>query len=280
MKTLFTKLFFISTAVMLLGSCKKDEVKQYFEGGTAPVLTASVSGTIPLAYANKTQTGVIFSWTNPAYQFVNGISSQDVSYTLQIDVSGKNFSSPAMQSFSISKDLGITYTQDQFNLIVATNMKLPIGVQSSVDVRIMSSINGVAATLLSSNTLTFAVTPYSPPPKVTPPSTGQLFIVGSATAGGWTNPVPVPSQQFTQVSTTLYTITVALTGGQEYLFLPKNGDWSNKYAVPDKTVPGLSSGGSFLPYSSGGDNIPGPAVSGTYKIVVDFQQGIFTVTKQ
>ncbi len=279
MKTLLTKLFFISTAVMLLGSCKKDEVKQYFEGGTAPVLTASVSGTIPLAYANKTQTGVIFSWTNPAYQFVNGISSQDVSYTLQIDVSGKNFSSPAMQSFSISKDLGITYTQDQFNLIVATNMKLPIGVQSSVDVRIMSSINGVATTLLSSNTLTFAVTPYSPPPIVTPPASGALYITGSATAGGWMSggDAPLSSQKFTQISPTLYQIIIALTGGQSYTFVPVYGDWSSKYSIAIKNDPNEVNGGVF---QVGGNDILAPAVSGTYKIVVDFQQGIFTVTKQ
>ncbi|WP_158249119.1 hypothetical protein, partial [Pseudomonas sp. GW460-R15] len=90
-------------------------------------------------------------------------------------------------------------------------------------------INGVQGTKLYSSILTFNVTPYNPPPKVALPSTGQLFLVGSATAGGWNNPVPVPSQQFTQVSTTLYTITVPLTGGQKFLFLPKNGDWGHKY---------------------------------------------------
>jgi hypothetical protein len=126
--------------------------------------------------------------------------------------------------------------------------------------------------------LKLVATPYAIPPKVALPTGGVLFLVGSATAGGWNNPVPVPSQKFTQVSSTLYELTVPLIGGQEYLFLPTNGDWSHKYAVTDKTVAGLADGGDFG-YDKN-DNFPGPLASGTYKISVDFQRGKFTVTKQ
>jgi subtilase family serine protease len=106
---------------------------------------------------------------------------------------------------------------------------------------------------------------------------GDLFLVGSATAGGWNNPVPVPTQQFTRTNTTTYELTVALSGGQEYLLLPKNGDWGHKYAVKDKTLSGLNTGGEFG--ADLGDNFPGPSVTGNYKIVVDFKLGKFTVTK-
>ncbi|MGI8637063.1 MAG: hypothetical protein ACR2KZ_16845 [Segetibacter sp.] len=119
--------------------------------------------------------------------------------------------------------------------------------------------------------------PYAIPPKVAPPATGRLYLVGSATAGGWNNPVPVPLQEFTKISETLYQITVPLIGGQEYLLLPLNGDWGHKYAVKDNSVAGLAEGGDF-----GFDlskNFPGPAASGNYKIVVDFQRGKFAVTK-
>ena len=43
------------------------------------------------------------------------------------------------------------------------------------------------------------------------PSTGTLFIVGSATPGGWSNPIPPADsalQQFTQISTMEYKINV------------------------------------------------------------------------
>jgi hypothetical protein len=277
MKLIISKLFFISAFALLLGSCKKDEAQQFYSGGTAPVLTASVSGTIPLSYATKDQVGVVFSWLNPNYQFINGISSQDVAYTLEIDKTGNNFGASKL-TVSIAKDVFVKYTQDQFNSLIA-GLNLTIGTAASIDVRIKASMNGNVATLLTSNTLVFTVTPYNPPPKVALPTGGVLYLVGSASAGGWSNPVPTPTQQFTKVSTTLYSITVPLIGGQEFLFLPLNGDWGHKFACNKTTnPPSGETGGVFgLDFS---DNFPGPAANGTYKIDVDFQKGIYTVTKQ
>jgi hypothetical protein len=147
----------------------------------------------------------------------------------------------------------------------------------NLEMRVIAGLGTNNAARLVSNVLKFVVTPYAIPPKVTPPTTGHLYIVGSATAGGWNNPVPVPTQEFTKISETLYEITVPLIGGQEYLFLPLNGDWGHKYSVPSKGVAGLSEGGDFKMDAS--DNFPGPAASGNYKITVDFQRGKFTVTK-
>ena len=277
MKLIISKLFFISAFALLLGSCKKDEAQQFYSGGTAPVLTASVSGTIPLSYATKDQVGVVFSWSNPNYQFINGISSQDVAYTLEIDKTGNNFGATKL-TVSIAKDLAVKYTQDQFNSLIA-GLNLTVGVSASIDVRLKASMNGNVATLLTSNTMVFTVTPYNPPPKVPVPAGGVLYLVGSATAGGWGNPVPVPTQQFTKVSTTLYSITVPLTGGQEFLFLPLNGDWGHKFACNKTTNPPSGETGGVFGYDFS-DNFPGPAASGTYKIDVDFQKGIYTLTKQ
>jgi hypothetical protein len=114
------------------------------------------------------------------------------------------------------------------------------------------------------------------PPKVVPPTTGKLFIVGSATAGDWSNPVPVPTQELTKIDSTTYGGIFELIGGKEYLILPLNGNWDNKFSVANKSLPGLSSGGDFGFNQS--DNFPGPATSGLYKIILDFQSGKFTVT--
>jgi hypothetical protein len=143
--------------------------------------------------------------------------------------------------------------------------------------RVVSSLANSSAQVVS-NAVQLAFTPYAIPPKVPLPSSGRLFLVGDATPGGWNNPVPVPEQEFTKISETLYELTVYLVGGKEYLFLPVNGDWSHKYAVKNKNEAGLSGGGDFG-YDLN-DNFPGPANSGTYKIVVDFQRGKFTVTPQ
>ena len=101
-------------------------------------------------------------------------------------------------------------------------------------------------------------------------------MVGSATAGGWGNPVPTPAQQFTRIDSVTYQGTFFLNGGNEYLLLPVNGDWSHKFSVADKTVSGLNAGGTFG--ADFNDNIPGPAKSGMYTVLVDFQHGTFKVT--
>ena len=60
--------------------------------------------------------------------------------------------------------------------------------------------------------------------------------------------------------------------------MPKNGDWGHKYAVKNKTLAGLNTGGDFAADVS--DNFPGPEKTGNYKIEVDFLTGKFKVTPQ
>lgn len=271
MKLVFT---FLVAGVFL--SCKKNVSMITYDSGTAPVISANKSGTIPLSFATKDNEAITFSWTNPAYKFSTGVSSQDVSYLIEVDTVGANFTSPVKKSLGISKDISKTFLQSEFNDVLFNQMKLVAGMVHNIEVRITSTL--VNSSLpLTSNILKFSATPYVIPPKVAPPTTGRLYLVGSATAGGWNNPVPVPTQEFTRMTPTFYTITVSLIGGQEYLLLPLNGDWGTKYAVPNKTVGGLSAGGDFK--MNANDNFPGPAVSGTYRIDVDFQAGTFTVTK-
>src|SRR5207253_5044686 len=138
---------------------------------------------------------------------------------------GANFTNPNKKVLAISKDLSKTFTQSEMNDLLLNQLVLKPGTPHQIAFRITSNIkNGSISTVpLTSNTLQFTVTPYTIPPKVTPPPGGTLYIVGSATVGGWNNPVPEPNQQFTKVSETLYEITIPLTGGGSYLMLPVNG---------------------------------------------------------
>ncbi|HEX8356087.1 MAG TPA: hypothetical protein VF610_01685, partial [Segetibacter sp.] len=151
----------------------------------------------------------------------------------------------------------------------------PFNVAVGMDVRVTSSYANNNERI-ASNTVKVMMTPYKVPPKVALPASGKLFIVGSATQGGWDNPVPAPAQEFARLDETTFAGVFQLIGGKEYLMLPVNGDWAHKYSVADNSVPGLSQGGNF-----GFDlaqNFTGPAASGFYKIIVDFQAGKFTVT--
>jgi hypothetical protein len=272
-------LILLSLFTIVFLSCKKDEHKIYLEGGTAPVLTSSVTGSIPLSFASQDKEAFKLSWTNPNYQFTTGTSSQDVNYTIEIDTTGADFSNPKKQTIVISKDLSQSFTQSKFNDYLLNQLVLKPDMPHNIEIRVSSSLTG-GSVVLPSNVLKFAVTPYSIPPKVVPPASGKLFITGSATPASWQCGCGEPelvSQQFTQVSPTLYVLSsIALTGGGSYLFIPVYGDWGNKYGFDGANNQNDVNGDNFK--KEGGD-IKAPAASGNYKIEVDFQRGKFTVTK-
>jgi len=268
----------LAGAGLLFCSCKREIAEVTYKGGTAPVLTASATDTISLLPADSSNTAVTFNWTNPNYMFSTGVSTFNVSYNLEVDTLGANFGSAGKQTVSIISDLSTSFTVTAFNALVANGLGLSYGNPHKIQTRIKSFItNGdTGAVALYSNALNFVVTPYAPPPKITPPASSTLFIVGSATAGGWDNPidkVAPATQQFTQVSATEYMITLPLTGGGEYKFISVNGSWTNQWSVATQDT--YPNGGPFV---FNGANCIAPAASDTYTIDVNFQTGIFTVT--
>ena len=108
-------LIITSLLVMILAGCHKDEKKIFFEGGTAPALTANKTSTIPLSFANKDQEAIKLTWTNPNYQFTTGLSSQSVNYLIEIDTTGSNFSNPQKQTIAVSSELTKSFAQGEFN---------------------------------------------------------------------------------------------------------------------------------------------------------------------
>ena len=109
--------FLLSASLLLIvfASCKKDENQVLYEGGTAPKLSASSSANMVLNIANSTNQALAFSWTNPNYKFSTGPSSQNVTYILQIDTTGSNFSNQNIQEFSIANDLSFSMTVKELN---------------------------------------------------------------------------------------------------------------------------------------------------------------------
>lgn len=285
MKNIFKTLLLLVTGATLLNACKKDDNQVIFKGGTNPVLTAS-SSTIPLSFANSAQRALVLNWTNPDYQFSTGLSSQDVTYKIEIDTVGANFTNPKKQQVSIANNLTVDWTQGQFNDFLLNQLELKPNMPHQVEIRVISSLANNAVPL-TSNTLTYTVTPYPIPPKVTPPGTpvgnpptdwvdGRLFMVGSATPGGWNNPVPTPAQEFRKISSTLYELTIQLNPNEFYLFLPVNGSWDTKFGAMGANGSNNVNGDDF---KNGGGDMKAPGEGGNYKIVVDFQRGKFTVTK-
>ena len=263
-----SKLFLGIAVVLGFFSCiKKVPDLPFYGNGTAPVLTASTN-TVAATASDSDKVALTLNWTFPKY----ATDSSNVKYTIQIDSSGKDFSNAA--TYVVTDSLQTSFTAKQLN-----NIMLGYGFQYNkaynVDIRVISSYANNNERL-SSNVVTVSMTPYVTPPKVTPPASQKLFLVGDATQGGWTNPVPTPSQEFARLDSVTYAGIFYLNGGGQYLVLPENGIWDTKYSVADNSVAGLANGGSFGLGLS--DNFPGPATTGYYKIVLDFQSGTFTVT--
>ncbi len=274
------QLLFSSTLLLAICSCEKAENKIYFEGGTPPSLAASTA-TVTLEPGSEASTALILNWTNPDYKFTTGLSSQDVTYTIEMDTLGANFSSSRKFSTVIAKDLTKVYSVGELNAILGNNMQLQLDPRRnySIQIRITSSIGSTVK--LTSNVVSFTTKPFAPPPTVEPPTNGTLWITGDAPNGppNWSNPVPAPYDvtfQFTKLSNTLYELTVPMKGGGGYKLIQIQGDWGTQYHM---LAGGTWQGGSFEKKNAD-PQFPGPPDAGNYKITVDFQLGKFNVVKQ
>jgi hypothetical protein len=265
MKKIVKQIFFLTLLAATIASCKKDEIKSYFEGGTAPALTASSTAALVLNIANKDNQALSFNWTNPNYQFSSGVSSQE------FDTTGANFTNPKIGEKSIPKDLSTALTVKELNTLIL-GMGLLEGISHNMEIRVKANITNSNVPLYS-NVLKIVITPYL---DVVYPVPAKLYMTGSATPASWMgggDPENV-SQRFTKVSSSKFEITIALSANNSFLFVPIYGDWNNKYGFTGSNNANNVTGDDFKP--NGGD-IKAPAASGTYKVTVDFKTGKYTV---
>ena len=267
MKLFIKLLVFILGSVTIFTACDKVDALPFYDNGKATVLSASTA-TIAAPASDSNKVVLTLNWTYPEY----ATDTSNIKYVVEIDSTGKNFSNS--YSKEVVGDLSTSFTAKELNEILL-GKGYAFNVPVDMDVRITSSYKNNNERL-NSNTLKIKMTPYKTPPKVALPTSGKLFIVGNATQGDWNNPVPTPSQEFARVDETTWAGIFQLNGGKEYLLLPVNGSWDNKFSIANNTVSGVNNGGDFGLNLS--DNIPAPSASGFYKITVDFQTGKFSVT--
>lgn len=221
-------------------------------------LVPSSSANLTLAVANASNTAISFNWNESAY------GTNTINYALQMDAVGDNFANP--QTIKTGTTLNSSITVNDLNSLAIAAGVIG-GSTKAMEFRVVSYLGTTYTTkMVISNVITFNVTTFTPIPPA-------LYIVGDATDGGWNNPVPLPSQQFSKIDAVSYGIVVKLTAGKSYLLLPKNGDWSHKYGGSSATGGTLLADGAVP-----GSNTPAPATTGMYQIVVNFQTGTYTVT--
>lgn len=276
-------LLLISSLVLAMTACEKVENKVVYQGGTAPVLSTTATGTVVLIKEKNKENALTLAWTNPNYMFNTGVNSQNVNYVLQIDTAGKNFASPKLQEMTIASDLGVTLTGQQLNAFLS-KMEFVAGVVQAVDMRVKSTLSNGSAPL-TSNTINVKVNPYLDF-AIEPPGTeankyldGNLWAVGDALAGGWSNPLPAPydvTQKFTRIDIMHYEATLTFVGGGGCKLIQTQGVWGTQYHALDGSA-GAALSGSFEKKDSD-PQFPGPA-AGKYKVQINFQTGKYTLTK-
>ena len=132
------------------------------------------------------------------------------------------------------------------------------------------STSGLYLIIVNFATSSWTVIPYTGP--------SNLYITGDATLGGWMAGngvgVPVPSQQFTQNTTGIFTLTLPLNADKSFLFLPVNGDWSHKFGGTGADNSNNVMGDNI---KAEGSNLKAPSTSNTYTITVNFMNMTYKV---
>jgi starch-binding outer membrane protein SusE/F len=282
MHTIFKSLIASFLVAAVISSCKKEETKIYFEGGTAPVLSGSTTA-VRLEAGEEANVAIKISWSNPDYKFTTGGSSHDVNYLLEIDTANTAtpFTSSRKQSISVSRELSYTFTVGALNAILGNTMLLQLNPRRTYNMqaRLTSSIaNGVGK--LVSNTIAFTVIPFPPPPKVPLPAAGNLWITGDAVASNWANPhnaTDVVTHKFTRLpSFTDYELFIDMKATGAYKLIQIQGDWSTQYHM---VTGGTGLGGSFE-FGDANPSFPSPGVAGRYRLLFNFQLGTWSAVKQ
>jgi hypothetical protein len=272
MKYLKSKINYLVLASLCLLSCEKEEDRVTFKGGNSPVLVSSSTSDLVLTKEKADYSSLQFQWTNPEYEFSNGANTQDVLYTLEIDMEGADFSSEKRIAIGITRDLSTNFTVRQLNNTLSV-MELEDYVPHGFEFRIRANLsNGsvpVYSNVVKINVTTFLDVVYPVPDK--------LFITGGATPKGWMagGDAPEASQEFTKINTYTFQITgLVMAANGPFLFVPVYGNWDNKYGFTGAKEANNVNGDSFKP---GGEDFKAPSASKAYKITVNFKTGRYSI---
>lgn len=238
---------FISIATV---SCTDSvEDREAVATNAAPVLVAPATGfTLVLDKTKPNDLATTVVWNYAAY---NGTATV-VNYSVEFAAAGTKFASPVV--VATSTDRFKNFTVGELNA-AALNSGFPPFVESSIDVRVKSTVGTTGSVVQASNFYTIKLTPY--------PAWPDWGIIGSATPTGWDSDTNLNYD----LNTKTYSITINMVPGA-YKFRLDDG-WGTNYGSNSATGGDLVLGGADIPIT----------VAGSYKITADFNAKKYTVTK-
>jgi len=271
MKKIFNTLLTIITLAFVFAACEDEQDKVTILGGTPPVLTTSSSQALVLSKSKENYSSLQFQWTNPDYQFSNGINTQDVYYTLQVDTVGSNFSNPKVVGLAFTKEVAKSFTVKEVNTTLSS-LELKDFTPHNFEFRIKATLASSSVPVYS-NALPITITTYL---DVVYPVPDKLYITGDATPKGWMGggDAEVVTQKFTKVNSYLFVLEgIQMKASSPFLFVPVYGNWDNKYGFTGAKTANNPTGDTFKP---NGEDLLSPSTAKAYKITVNFKTGKFS----
>ncbi len=266
------KYIFILVSAFLVFSCDKEETKVTFLKSTPPELVVSSTANLVLNKAQENFSSLQFQWTNPVFEFSNGVNTQNVSYVLQIDQGGKVFGSAKQMGLGFTNAVSRSFTVRELNNTLS-GLELADFVPQDFEFRIKATLSNNSVPVYS-NVVKIKITTYL---DVVFPVPANLYITGAATPRSWMagGDAEVLSQKFVKENPFTFVLnSVQLTAGEQFLLVPVYGNWSNKFGFTGAEAANNVNGDSFKPE---GSNFKAPGTTKAYKVTVNFKTGKYSV---
>jgi hypothetical protein len=253
------KIISVLTLICAVVSCTDEPLDPVLKDSSTfvPPLFESPATVAPAIFTEETTAEVyeVFKWKRTEY----GIQLS-TNYVLEVD-DNADFSSPRNLGASTTNQISVS-VEEMNNAMLA--LGLPPFEESTVNLRVRSTINGVESEPLYSAAITRTATTFQSS------DCGKFCtvgIIGDATKGGWDNDTDMRLADVTRTDKETWTITLYLEGGKKVKFRASDS-WDTNWgdtAFPEGTG------------TQGGPDIVIPT-SGYYKVTFNSENGDYTFT--
>ncbi|MBU6340981.1 MAG: SusE domain-containing protein, partial [Bacteroidetes bacterium] len=147
-------LLLLLLSVLAFTACKDEATDPVLNLGNAPAFTSPSNGTsYVLTEAKKDDVFAVFNWSAAEFGFQAGVT-----YTLQMDVAGKNFADPIILGSTNKLSLG-TITVGAMNNFLFTSKSLSAGDPHEMEFRLAAKVSPEVETVYSP-VIKLTITPY------------------------------------------------------------------------------------------------------------------------
>lgn len=237
---LILALSFVSALMM---SCSNEEdLRIVAATGNYAILSPTSGDAVVLSPSTPTNPGLSLTWAKADY----GTTPTVINYSVEVDKTGDNFDTPLVLTSSTNTFTSIN--SESLN-VAALSLGLAPFEQGSIDIRIASSVGTPASDIKYSNVINYLITPYST-------ELPRLYVVGnflenSGYGNNWQAPNGVPIASAGYGQTNYEGFVYINEASYEFLFLPTNTSFDNKYG-DDGTFSGtLAANGANIAGTNG-----------------------------